>query len=168
MRRLLPWSIVIVLLAGGASLYLFAMPSQGLPWNIKRAMLRAQKFEFVTVDPSHEFNPSATTNTTTQTMDLLRGYRVLGRAPADATTREALLQALDQSIREGDMHAACFDPRHAIHAEVDGKVIDILICFHCQGYELYEGDVRKHGAMSRTAEEAFKEAVEKLRLPAAK
>jgi hypothetical protein len=173
MRRLLFLMAVIPFTLGGLYLYHRASLYPGLPSNLMEAMRRAQKFELLTIDPASGplYGHDPISGDTTQPKDTLRGYTVLGRGTvADSSMRENLLSAFDQAVREENSDIRCFSPRHAIHAEVDGNAIDLLICFECKRYQLFKGAEEgggEWGCMSRSAQASFKMLAEKLGLPAA-
>jgi hypothetical protein len=68
----------------------------------------------------------------------LYGWKVLGKTTvkrADKAGKE-LLAGLEKAIGKGG-GAECFDPRHAIHAEHEGKSVDLVICFECHWVNVY-------------------------------
>jgi len=67
------------------------------------------------------------------TATLFQGYDILGKAEiGDATEQQALLRALARGASENDSDAAlCFNPRHALHIEQNGRSLDFTICFEC-------------------------------------
>ncbi|MCA9000401.1 MAG: hypothetical protein KDB61_00660 [Planctomycetes bacterium] len=74
----------------------------------------------------------------------LHGYTVRGRAPLEAREeRLELLEALARGARENNgMVAACFNPRHAIRAEWQGEICELIICFECLTFEVWDGEKR--------------------------
>ena len=70
-------------------------------------------------------------------------YAELGRATlTDPAKIRAVVEAVYGGINDSDgMVAACFNPRHGIHAEVDGKPVDFVICFECLSMHIHvEGE----------------------------
>ena len=70
-------------------------------------------------------------------------YAELGRATlTDPAKLLAVVEAVYGGINDSDgMVAACFNPRHGIHAEVDGKPVDFVICFECLSMHIHvEGE----------------------------
>jgi hypothetical protein len=140
----------------------------GLPADLIADLRRAPTFELLTLDYRPGFDTTSPPHLAdgTPASDVVHRYAVLGRAAvADAAMRDHLLDALNQSVKEGSTPNQCFNPRHAIHASVDGKEIDILICFECKQYERYVGDTHLIGFMSRSAQGTFEQAVKALGLP---
>jgi hypothetical protein len=58
---------------------------------------------------------------------------------SDAKTRQLLLSALDKDVRkwEEEWGSECFDPRHAIRFEHEGKKYSVVICFDCNNIVVY-------------------------------
>lgn len=85
-------------------------------------------------------NPDWPTKESRQDPATLHGYTVRGRAVvADRDVRLELLQALAKGARENNgMVAACFDPRHCIVAEFEGRTCEI-ICFECLTFQVWNG-----------------------------
>lgn len=83
-------------------------------------------------------------NEAIQTQTVFHGYDILGRADiTDVNEQRALIRALASGVRESDGHTAilCFNPRHGLHVEENGKSVDFVICFEClqvhaHGFEL--------------------------------
>ncbi len=70
-------------------------------------------------------------------------YAELGRATlTDPAKIRAVVEAVYGGINDSDgMVAACFNPRHGIHAEGDGKPVDFVICFECLSMHIHvEGE----------------------------
>jgi len=81
-----------------------------------------------------------------QSETVFHGYDILGRADIlDADERRSLVRALARGARESDGSiGACFNPRHALHVEQNGRSVDFVICFEClqihaHGFQLGDG-----------------------------
>ena len=98
-------------------------------------LFAAAELELVAVDPAWPTDESRADPTT------LHGYGVRGRATVtDRDTRLELLEALGAAARENDgMVAACFNPRHAIIAHHGGKTAELIICFECLTFQVWDG-----------------------------
>jgi hypothetical protein len=81
----------------------------------------------------YSLNPANHHNGDLRTDTVLHGFDILGKAEiADTNEQRALLRALAQGASENDDHAAaCFNPRHALHVEQNGRSLDFTICFEC-------------------------------------
>ena len=81
------------------------------------------------------------------------GWKVLGKtAIEDSGTQKSIVSAVERGIVEAEgTGAACFWPRHAIHATYDGKKVDILICFECHQVLVYVDGQEKGPFLSTTS-----------------
>ena len=101
-----------------------------LPAAAITILTRADHFELLSLDP--RLGDRTDENT-------FHGYRVLARVPiSDANGRQKLVSALREGMRESSgTIAACFNPRHGIHALYKGKQADLVICFECLQVQLF-------------------------------
>jgi hypothetical protein len=109
--------------------------------------LAAEYGDILFTDPSLELvalNPDWPTKETQADPNTLHGYTVRGRASVDSRAlRLELLEALAKGAKENNgTVAACFNPRHAIVAEVDGKICELIICFECLTCQIWNGNER--------------------------
>ncbi|MHC4379954.1 MAG: hypothetical protein ACYSU1_02550 [Planctomycetota bacterium] len=104
----------------------------------REILFQAPTWEIVAIDPDWPTEESRADPTT------LHGYTVRGRADLpERSLRLELLESLADGARENDgMVAACFNPRHAIRAEFEGKVCEIIICFECLTFQVWDGSER--------------------------
>jgi len=94
------------------------------------------------------------------------GYAVLGRAPiVDSGLRVEVVVDFYQSAREAGGMFLCFMPHHGVHAVRGGAVVDLVICFHCLQYVLFDGQERPYGLLSPHAEPLFRRIVAEHHLP---
>jgi hypothetical protein len=100
------------------------LPDQA--WEI---LDKAEYFELLSLNPRWERQPPKAN---------FYGYRVLGKAEVtDAGIRKQLLSELKRGVLENQgAIAACFNPRHGIHATYKGKQADLVICFECLQIQL--------------------------------
>jgi len=122
------------LVAGSAILVLplFGLPPDGedkkLPDQAKAVLDKASEYTLYSLEPSEKADGE----------NALHGWKVLGKTTVkEAEARKKLLSALEKNIAEGKRGAKCFDPRHAIRATLDGKAVDLLICFECGWVYVY-------------------------------
>ncbi len=101
-------------------------------------LFQAGEFELVAL------NPDWPTKESKADPKNLQGYTVRGRATiSDRALRLELMQALGDGARENDgMVAACFNPRHAIIATHNGKTCEIIICFECLTFQVWDGSTK--------------------------
>lgn len=78
---------------------------------------------------------------------------------ADVTNPEArqrLVEEIIVAMRPFEFGAACFDPRHGVRAEHDGRRVELLICFECINFRGVSNEASFAGGFSTSAEESFK------------
>jgi hypothetical protein len=98
---------------------------QGFPDQARTILGKAAAFQLYSLDPDEEEKPA-------EKPTRLHGYKVLGKTTLKRVddSGKAVLTAFELALDKG-LAAKCFEPRHAIHAEYDGKTVDLLICFEC-------------------------------------
>lgn len=106
------------------------------PQEFLDVLLQDESLELVAIDPDWPTKESLADPTT------LHGYSVRGRAVLDSRPlRQELLGSLGDAARENDgMVAACFNPRHALIAEAQGKTCEVIICFECLTFQIFDGE----------------------------
>ena len=79
------------------------------------------------LDPENHHNGDLYTDT------MFHGFYILDSAEiTDKNEQRGLLRALARGASENnDQVMACFNPRHALHVEQNGRSIDFAICFEC-------------------------------------
>lgn len=93
-----------------------------------QAVLRAPDvFEVLSIDPMSGWEDPA------EDAALFHDYVELGRAAVDdAALQRQVVALLYKGIRENDeMVAACFNPRHGVHAVKGETTVDLVICYEC-------------------------------------
>jgi hypothetical protein len=147
---------VICLIAVLHTASVLAQPAQPtLPDQAKAILDKAPTFELYSLEPDEDKKAA-------DKPARLRGWKVLGKttvkAPGEAG--KDLRAALDKAIGKVE-GAKCFDPRHAIHVEHQGKAVDILICFECHWVYVYL-DGKKEAAAKLTIDRAFQPLFDKV------
>ena len=90
----------------------------------------AERIDLYSLEPVPEKKPENT----------LRGWGILGKVRLDdVKARNQVLTALKENVGRGT-GAACFWPRHALRASLQGKTVDVLICFECGWVYVYDED----------------------------
>ena len=56
----------------------------------------------------------------------------------DAEARKKVVSEFLKGMEGKIDPARCFNPRHGIRATHDGKTVDLVICFECAQFDLYE------------------------------
>lgn len=104
-----------------------------LPADTRKLLDRAETVELLSLDPNRRDEKGKGS---------FHGYKVLGKVDLKMKAdRAKVLKALYKGIDDSDGSvAACFIPRHGIRAKVDGKTVEIVICFQCHSMNVYIGD----------------------------
>jgi hypothetical protein len=136
-----------------------------LPDKAKAILDKAKQFELLSLDPDSDG----------QAKDGFHGWKVLGKtALKDPKVRKQVLDSLYDGIAKSKgVGAKCFDPRHGIRATVDGKTVDLVICFECGWVYVYEDGKRQDAAVTTpkpqaTLDKVLKDAGVALPKPAEK
>ena len=126
-------------------------PENKLSADVQTILEKAEQFELLSLDPAVEG---------VKGKEGFHGWKILGKTMVkDAAVRKEIVTALDKGIAESDGNGAkCFDPRHGIRAQRDGKTVELVICFECmqvQGYldKSEKSDV--HFLVTKTPQDAF-------------
>ena len=131
---------------------------------------RADTVELISLDPLSLFNldqPYAG--------EKLGEWRVLGKTQLNKADARKALNAMTNSVvwntRLGS--SVCFNPRHALRSQVNGRTALLMICFECgvaygtveeNGMQIY----REYFSPGRSAESVFNEFLIDGKIPIAK
>jgi hypothetical protein len=128
-------SIVVVLVLILGILMIWRQERNKVPPVVRSILEEAEHVELISLDP----------NSLGKLKDGYYGWKVVGKlAIENAETRQSVISAVERSISQGAPRAACFVPRHAIHARTnDGRKLDLLICFQCNRVEVYVNNERQ-------------------------
>src|SRR5438270_127934 len=107
-----------------------------LPADTRKLLDKADTVELLSLDPT----PLGDKEKVKQSF---HGYKVLGKVDLKTDDKKKLLKAFYKGIDDSDGSVAgCFIPRHGIRAKVDGKTIEIVVCFQCHSMNVYIGGKR--------------------------
>jgi hypothetical protein len=122
-----------------------------LPAAAMKTLKQADRFELLSLDPHFQ---------RALEKDGFHGYRILDRVViSDPKTRDRLISALRQGMLENfGTIAACFNPRHGIHAVRQGKQVDLVICYECLQVKLF-GDDQGEFLVSSSPQAFFNETL---------
>ena len=121
----------------------------------------SERLELVAIDPDPP------TKAERGDPDRMHGYRIRGRAwLEDPKQRAELLGAFARGDRQNDHKAAaCFNPRHVLRAEKGGRWIEVVICFECLSYQVYDGaEHLGNGLVSQSPTAVFNRVFESMGL----
>jgi hypothetical protein len=144
-----------------------------LPVGCSRTSRVARSLEALAESPSqfvlYSLSPERTSKDETVTSTQFYGYNILGSTPiTDPAEQRALLRALAHGARENSNSAAmCFNPRHALHIEREGRSVDLAICFECLQVEAHGFSVTEWFTISQSPEATFDESLTRHVIPKA-
>jgi hypothetical protein len=107
---------------------------KSLPIRVRIALETGTNFKLLSIDPN-----DSTAQGKSHPPSIL-GYHVLGETViSSATERRTIIRTLIESIANfsGDFKK-CFNPRHAISFDDSANHYDILICFECSPFYVYQ------------------------------
>lgn len=137
-----------------------------LPGHVKRLLLKAKEIELYSFEPT----PTAEERTANKDKIYKGSYLILGKVVVDAKTQRLLVDTLEKAAGKGEQ-AKCFMPRHAIRAAVEGKTLDLVICFACgqfyitiDGKEVHESTI----TIDQRAQPVFDDVLKKANIPLAR
>jgi hypothetical protein len=142
-----------------------ALVAKAIPTWERDILADPDKLEFLTLHPDPEVKDD---NGKYVVIGRFNKYAVLGRVEVkEKSLQRKFVDQLYQAIAEGDdgVGAACFDPRHAIHAEKDGKHVDVLVCFDCDNFYVFPEGNRNGVRLAAHHMDAWRAAPKTLNLP---
>ena len=94
------------------------------------------------IDPAQHPRESGDTSTEQGNTQTLHGYDVLRKVEiADPAQQRRIVSAVNKGIRNGPKSGArCFVPRHAVRMTRNEETIDVVICFQCSWYQVFEAE----------------------------
>lgn len=131
-----------------------------LPADTRKLLDKADTVELLSLDPT----PLGDKEKVKQSF---HGYKVLGKVDlTKKADKEKLLKAFYKGIDDSDGSVAgCFIPRHGIRAKVDGKTIEIVVCFQCHSMQVYIGDKRTSVLTDRSPAATFNKILKDAKVP---
>lgn len=96
----------------------------------------------------------------------LHDYEILGQADLSAAQRSIAVRAFDAAIAGWDgAIAACFDPRHALRIQFDGRTYDFLLCYSCQQMQVFRDGKPFADVGAAGSPDVLNDLLKSLRLP---
>jgi hypothetical protein len=132
--------------------YDFGPFPKSFPATYAAALEKGTEFELLSLHPlAYEATPE----------NSFHGWKVIGKTLiTDDATRKQVVAAFNKGIQEGDVMADCFNPRHGIRVKLSERMVDFVICFECDGVEVFFNDKRQEGfACTAKPQSAFDEAL---------
>lgn len=148
---------------------LFAMEgctNNRIPADLDQALDLADSFILFSIDPRR---PASLEAARENSVSVFHGYKILGQTEvSDPAARRVLNQALRRSVHENaaDLHAMCFNPRHAIRLTHSSRRYDVLMCFECLAAIVWsDGEQTGRFGPSGSAQASFDEALRRDHIP---
>jgi hypothetical protein len=105
-----------------------------LPAAARAVLAKGSHFELLSLDPDERNAKGA--------KEKFHDWKVLGKTVVKSkAARRRILAAVLKGVADHPRYAAkCFNPRHGIRATLDGRTVDLVICFECYQIEMFEGN----------------------------
>jgi hypothetical protein len=134
-------------------------PPYSLPPPEAATLEKGDSFELLSLEPLE--SPAEEGN--------FHGWKVLGRVTVEENMRRRLVEALKKGVENQGVSADCFQPRHGIQVQLDGKVFAIVVCFECRSAESFIDDNRGSGFyVSPSPQPVFDDVLRRAGIPLAK
>ncbi len=149
-------SLAIVLSAAACG----AADKNQLPPAALEILQKAESLEVYSLNPDPlDVKPGAKREEGKE--ELFHDWPVLGKTTVkNADKGKSLLTALQKGIAENEgVAAACFNPRHGVRATLEGKTVDLVICFECYSLQIFAGDARSSVLTTRSPQAAFDQVI---------
>ena len=131
-----------------------------LPEDVAKILAKAEQIELLSLDPDKR----------KEAKDSFHGYKVLGKtALKDAETRKKLVEAFTKGTEGEITPALCFIPRHGLRITHDGKTAELVICFQCAQFHVYDSTGKLTSLLiNKTPEPMFDQLLKDAGIPKAK
>lgn len=159
---------IIILICTVLPLLIFAdekVDLNKLPEDVLSVLEKADKIEILSIDPVFKKEKDVD-----KTKEKFHGYQVIGKIEVKEEVRKKIISSfLEDMVGKNEM-AKCFEPRHAIHAVLGEKTVDLVICFRCQQFNVYvnSSTTSKTYAISKAPEPIFDKVLIDAGIPKAK
>jgi hypothetical protein len=126
-----------------------------MPKEAAAILAKATEFEVFSLEPSL---------VKVEGKDTFHGYKTLGKTAVPEKTGKAFVEAIQSGMGGQIDPASCFNPRHGLRATVNGKSVDLVICFQCQQFDVLVGGAEKgqrlliHNTPAKVLDAVLKEA----------
>lgn len=123
---------------------------EGLPSDVREAIVSSDKPEFYSLDPvliSRRDVPDTEPTPVVPPEKNFHGYEILAHAQISESEKQTLLKELTPGFYEswrrmnGFIRTGCIiEPRHALRVQQKGHTFDVLICYHCGQIKAFRDD----------------------------
>ena len=145
------------------------------PDGARQVLEQSPQLTLFSVDPSPEDYDSQFNS---KTHPMFHGHMIFGQTViSDSAAKTALLASFyDGLVAPPDPRGykqvgiGCFNPRHGLRATLDGKTVDLLICFGCMQVETYINNHRlaRHAHINAAPSEKFNQILTAAGVPIGK
>lgn len=127
MRAIIATSCFMTLVCSAPATALAA--DNTLPKPALTILSTAKDIELLSIEPSPETNSAGG----------FHGYRVLGKTVIqESTVRKSLVESFTKGMIGTIVPTRCFIPRYGIRASHAGQTVEMLICFECSQFYVYD------------------------------
>jgi hypothetical protein len=149
---------VFVLVFGASVAASDDKPDNSLPKAARDILASADKLEVLSIEVARN----------KETEDF-HGFHVLGTATiTDKELTRKLAEEIESAVTESTVYDVGFNynPRYGLRATSGGKVVEMVICFHCTQIEVYaEGKLAKKCATKRTPQKLLNQILSDAKIP---
>ena len=110
---------------------------RAFPKGSYQLFLNANKLTLYALKPETQANGS----------ENFHNFPVAGKTEIDTVEHQKELKGAFVRGMAGAKPANCFDPRHALRAELEGKTVDIAVSFECGKFIVYSGEAQSEGGV---------------------
>lgn len=106
--------------------------TRSLVAEVQRAFDEAESVELLSLDPRWQ-----STFDMKWFQDSWLGYDILGSTSLRGEDKRQALARLWKGVDAGSPTAPCFEPRHGLRTQVNGRSYELMICFQCSIIRAY-------------------------------
>jgi hypothetical protein len=149
---------VFVLVFGASVAASDNKPDNSLPREARDILASADKLEVLSISVARN-----------KEKEDFHGFHVLGTTTVtDKELRRKLADAIESAVAESTVYDVGFNynPRYGLRATSGGKVVEMIICFHCTQIEVYvEGKLTKKCATKQTLQKLLNQILADAKIP---
>jgi hypothetical protein len=133
-------------------------PDNSLPKAARDILASADKLEVLSIEVARK-----------KENEDFHGFHVLGTATiTDKKPKRKLAEVIQSAVAESTVYDIGFNynPRYGLRATSGGKVVELVICFHCTQIEVYvEGKLTKRCATKTTPQKLLNQMLSDAKIP---
>ncbi|RYZ88979.1 MAG: hypothetical protein EOP04_08065 [Proteobacteria bacterium] len=127
-----------------------------LGMNVHHVLQKSEQLELFSVKPHPRFG---------EAKPGFCDHEIVGQTViTDPKSKSELLASFYDGLvppSNKSMMFGCFQPRHGLRAKLDGKTVDILVCFRCRQFNVYENgkEVKSYQLVTDAPQPKFNEVL---------